>query len=719
MTRTPLAVALLASATHAAPPAPEPQRPEFEAIARRLVESANPYLGTAQIADLQARLDQPGISLVDLIQLNAVLAQELNRLGRSEEAVEHVERAMSYARQRGTVAPDLYRLRGQVYLRQAEIANCVSRHNADCCIFPITGGGIHELREPALQARQSYLDYLGFRRSFHGAWLLNIINMALGEYPDGVPQQYRIPLERYDSAFDPGRFMDVAPQLGLDSLNLCGGCVVDDFTGDGLLDIVTSSYDPETPLELFVNNGDGTFTDRSAESRADDQLGGLNLNAADYDNDGDLDVLVLRGAWLFDDGQIRNSLLRNDDGVFVDVTRDAGLADPARPTQAAAWFDLENDGDLDLFIGNESRAEWEEGTGNYPSQLFRNNGDGTFTDIAAEAGVTNDRYCKGVAAGDYDNDGDMDLYLSNIGQNRLFRNNGDATFTDVAPQLGVTHPEVRSFAPWFFDYDNDGRLDIFVSAYDADIDDIAADALGMKNDASFPRLYRNNPDGTFTDVAVAMGLGHPYLPMGANFGDLDNDGWLDIYLGTGEPGFESLMPNVMLRNDAGNAFQDCTVAGGFGHLQKGHGIAFADIDDDGDQDIFHQLGGFFPGDKFKNALFENPGHDNHALYVKLVGTTSNRQAVGARIAVEIDTPEGPRTIHRAVGSVSSFGGSPLRQEIGLADATAIRSLTVTWPTSDTTQTFTDVPLDALVLVTEGRDTLERRELHPAKLGGNP
>ena len=166
----------------------------------------------------------------------------------------------------------------------------------------------------------------------------------------------------------------------------------------------------------------------------------------------------------------------------------------------------------------------------------------------------------------------------------MYRNNGDGTFTDVAPELGMTEPSRRSFATWFFDYDNDGWLDLLVVSYEGSVADLAAEALGRPHTGARPRLYHNNGDGTFTDKAVELGLNHMYLPMGANFGDLDNDGWLDIYLTTGDPDYQSLMPNVMLRNDAGRRFQNVTTSGGFGHLQKGHGIAFADLDNDGDHD---------------------------------------------------------------------------------------------------------------------------------------
>ncbi|MCH2105515.1 MAG: CRTAC1 family protein, partial [Planctomycetes bacterium] len=503
-----------------------------------------------------------------------------------------------------------------------------------------------------------------------------------------------------------GRFRDIAPALGVDTYNLCGGSVVEDFDGDGDLDIVTSSFDLNAPLTYYRNEGDGSFTDASAAARTDEQLGGLNLITGDYDSDGDADILVLRGAWLLDDGRIRNSLLENDgDGVFTDVTYRAGIALPAAPTQVACWGDYDNDGDLDLFVGNESRMR-TRGDGDYPSQLWRNEGDGTFVDVAEEAGVRNNAFCKGACWGDYDNDGDLDLYLSNIQSNRLLENQGDGTFRGVARRAGVSLSH-RTFATWFFDYDNDGWLDLFVSSYDATIRDVCADYLGQEFDAHAPALFRNRGDGTFEDVAHTHGLNHAWLPMGASFGDLDNDGWLDVYLATGDPNYESLVPNAMLRNDEGRGFQDVTISGGLGHLQKGHGVSFADLDSDGDQDIYHQLGGFYPGDAFHNALFENPGHGNRFLVLELRGVESHASGFGARVELRVKGPRGERSIHRAPGCVSSFGGSPSRLELGLGDAEEVVSLSIRWPVSGKTDTHTEVPMDARVRATEGEGSLVR------------
>jgi hypothetical protein len=492
-----------------------------------------------------------------------------------------------------------------------------------------------------------------------------------------------------------------------------GGGIMDDFDGDGLLDIVSSTIDPCKTMTFHRNDGRGGFEDWTARSGLDRQLGGLNVIHADYDNDGDLDLLVLRGGWFEADGRIRNSLLRNDGGArFVDVTRGAGLADPAYPTQAGNWADYDNDGDLDVYIGNEVDNDGSA----YPSQLFRNNGDGTFSDVADVAGVRNERFTKSVAWGDYDNDGDRDLYVSNIGPNRLYRNNGDGTFTDVAPETGTLRPEGRSFPTWFFDYDNDGWLDLLVADYGAEREQVAAALLGRPTEGGHPLLYHNLGDGRFEEVSETLGLTAPSLPMGSNFGDLDNDGYLDFYVGTGDPDYESIAPNLMYRNDRGRGFQDVTYSGGFGHLQKGHGVAFGDLDQDGDQDIFEQMGGAYPGDAYPSVLYENPGHGNNWVTLLLVGETSNRSAIGTRIRVAVGGPEGRREIHLVAGSGGPFGGSSLQQEIGLGRASLIEEIELFWPASGLRQRFTSAEPNRVYEIREGRQTLTPIAREAFKLG---
>jgi hypothetical protein len=226
--------------------------------------------------------------------------------------------------------------------------------------------------------------------------------------------------------------------------------------------------------------------------------------------------------------------------------------------------------------------------------------------------------------------------------------------------------------------------------------------------AEHPRLYHNRGDGTFADVATETGLDRVILPMGANFGDLDNDGWLDAYFGTGMPDLRAILPNRMFRNAGGQRFQDVTTAGGFGTLQKGHGISFADFDHDGDQDIYQVLGAAFEGDVYRNALLENPGHGHHWLTLFVQGTRANRDGIGARIQVRVVTGAGPaRDIYATVGSGGSFGSSPLRQELGLGNAMAIEFVEVTWPGDSVRQRFAGLEVDRAYRLIEGEQASQR------------
>ena len=444
-------------------------------------------------------------------------------------------------------------------------------------------------------------------------------------------------------------------------------------------------------------------------------VGGLNLVHADYDNDGWLDVLVLRGAWL-NEGHPNSLLHNNGDGTFEDVTEESGLFAPS-PTQTAAWGDYDNDGWLDLFIGTET----VQGT-TYPSQLFHNNGDGTFTDVAADAGVAVVGFVKGVVWGDYDNDGRLDLYVTRLlaeQPNRLFHNewaaeNGTWSFRDVAAEAGVAGPPV-SFPTWFFDYDNDGWLDLFVAGFRGTLGDVTSEYLGRPHGGQLPRLYRNRGDGTFSDVTRAARVDKIMWAMGSNYGDLDNDGFLDFYVGTGDPDFRAIVPNRMFRNAGGEFFQDVTASGGFGQIQKGHGVAFGDIDADGDQDIYQVLGGAYEGDTFQNALFLNPGHGNNWVTLRLQGVTSNRFAIGARIRMTVTTPTGDRDIHATVSSGGSFGGSSLQQEIGLGQATVIRTLAITWPVTGSTDVYADLDVNRAYGIREGDPTPTPVTLEPFDL----
>jgi hypothetical protein len=206
--------------------------------------------------------------------------------------------------------------------------------------------------------------------------------------------------------------------------------------------------------------------------------------------------------------------------------------------------------------------------------------------------------------------------------------------------------------------------------------------------------------------------------MGSNFGDFDNDGWLDLYLGTGDPDLGRLIPNRAFRNAEGRFFQDVTTSTGLGHLQKGHSVAFADLDNDGDQDLYEVMGGAFEADHFRNALYENPGHGHHFVALQLEGVRANRSAIGARLRLDVRTAGGSRrSLYRTVSNGGSFGGSPLRQEIGLGDAAAIERAVITWPSGGPPQTVTGLEVDRRYVVREGTDTPRPLALRPVRLGG--
>jgi len=610
--------------------------------------------------------------------------------------------------------------KGIAFFRLGEQENCLATHNADSCVFPLKPKAYHLLPRGSRGAIAMFNAHLAEHpNDFSTRWLLNLAHMTLGEYPEKVNPQYLIPPEKFASEYDLPRFPDVSDGLGIDANDLAGGCIADDFDNDGLYDLVISAWDLKGQLRFFRNNGNGTFTDRTSEAGLVGMVGSLNIQQTDYNNDGLLDIWALRGAWLGKAGKIPNSLLRNNgDGTFTDVTEEAGLLS-FHPTQASRWFDYDGDGWLDVFIGNESTdpkdPQWCE--------LFRNNRNGTFTECAKASGISVAEFVKGVACADYDNDGRPDLFLSVRGQRPkiLLHNDGPDSsgqwrFSNVAAKAGV-HTRLLSFATFFFDYDNDGWEDLFVSGYYVQngVGDIAADYLGLPNKGEKPKLYRNNRDGTFKDVTVEARLNRICHTMGHNYGDLDNDGWLDFYCGTGDPDFRTLIPNRMFRNANGKLFQDVTTATGTGHIQKGHGVSFADFDDDGDQDVYSALGGAYSGDFARNALFMNPGASNRWLKLKLVGVKANRPGIGARINVTLQTPAGPRELHRVVSSGGNFGSNPLRQEIGLGDATAITAVDIRWPGSDTRQTLTGLELNRSYEIREGNPVAVALKLHPVDL----
>ena len=601
------------------------------------------------------------------------------------------------------------------HLRNGEQSNCITNHGKEMCVFPIKNGGIHTIINGSKQAIKQYEEILSKNpEDNESRWLLNIAYMTLGRYPDDVPKAFLIPNLGMHDDVQVKPFQDMAMDLGLDANDQAGGVILDDFDNDGYIDIVTSSWDiTRDHMHYFKNNGNGTFIDLSEKSRLSKFSGGLNIVQTDYNNDGFKDIFVPRGAWLVGIyGEQPNSLLRNNgDGTFTDVTIDAGLLS-FHPTQAVTWNDFNNDGWLDLFIGNETGGMKE-----HPCELYMNNKNGTFTEVAAKAHCNIITFVKGVNSGDFDNDGLKDIFISSLlGNSVLLKNkgikNGTISFEDVTVKAGLADEHHGTFSTWFWDYDNDGWLDIFVADYTIRKSlavYAAAENLGTPEKfTGQPFLYHNNHDGTFTNVTKAANLNKTAFAMGSNFGDIDNDGFLDMYLGTGNPLYESLVPNKMFKNMGNGKFADVTTSAQVGSLQKGHGVAFADMDNDGDQDIYIEMGGAYIGDAYPNSFFQNPGQsDNNWLSLNLVGTKSNKAAIGTKLKVTFKDNGVTRSIYRDVNSGSSFGSSPLKRELGVGHAKTIDEIEIKWHGSGLVQTFKNVPVNQTLKITEGKNALEK------------
>lgn len=591
------------------------------------------------------------------------------------------------------------------YMRKGELENCAASHNAESCIIPIQGGGIHKLTAGSQQAIELYKTILAkFPDDLQSRYLLNIAYMTLGKYPAEVPQQWLIDA----GIFTPGKtsniiFKDVAEKKGVDMNGISGGCVVEDLDNDGLLDIMASSYGLNDQVRYMHQQKDGSFKTETASSGLVGITGALNLIHADYNNDGFADIIALRGGWWGKKATFPFSLIKNNgNNTFEDVTIETGLYSPG-PTQTASWGDFNNDGWIDLFVAHE----------NLPCQLYINR-NGKFTDVSEKYGLNFTAYVKGCVWGDINNDGYPDLFISTLNSfNKLFLNKpgavkGERMFEDISKTAGVEEP-LSSFPAWFFDFDNDGYQDIFVSGYDKKyFDDVGGETaramLGLPALGEKPRLYHNNGNNTFTDVSGAYEANHVNYAMGCNFGDIDNDGWLDYYLGTGAPPYTSIVPNKLYRNVAGKKFEDITYATNTGHIQKGHGVAFADIDNDGDQDIYEVAGGAVEGDHFRNILFENNSvTGNHWLKLKLEGVQSNRAAIGSQVRIKAKFADGSfQNFYHVVSTGGSFGSNPLTISAGLGKAISIEEIEIKWPDGKyTAEMIKKVRLDTLVKIKEG------------------
>lgn len=613
---------------------------------------------------------------------------------------------------------------GICYLRLAEQNNCLNYHSAESCIVPLRGGGIHTEKKPATRARDTYLNLRQLQPdNLEIQWLLNIAYMALGEYPAGVPPDILVPMSEFSDFSD---MSNIGGNLGVDVNDLSGSVIADDFTNNGYLDLLVSSWGRYGSIQFFANEGENGFIDRTKEYGLDSVYGGLNIKQADFNNDGWMDFVILRGGWKPDLewGIPPNSLFQNNgDGSFSDVTLKAGIYS-RKPTQTAVWLDYNLDGNIDLFIANETTKSSRQ---SFPCELFENQGDGTFVDVASQLQVDRVGYFKGAVSGDINNDGRPDLFLSNLdGGNVLLENtlsDENIIFEDITAEAGVELPRA-AFPAWFFDYNQDGFEDIYIATFDSTAfknqsGEFASSMLGGKVACEPNYLYENQRDLTFKNVASAKFDFHALSTMGCNVGDISNSGFPDFYLGTGAPDFRAIVPNRLFVNDNGNKFHDATFATHTGHIQKGHGVAFADFNNNGNQDIYAVMGGAFSGDVFHNALYENTQASGNWIKFKLVGKKSNRAAIGAKIKAVGTNGDGKKMIRYAsVTSGSSFGGNPTEVHLGIENMEIIDRVEVSWPhVKAAVDTIMNLSVNSRYIIEEGgkfREIIQPSFSYPIK-----
>jgi RNA polymerase sigma factor (sigma-70 family) len=450
-----------------------------------------------------------------------------------------------------------------------------------------------------------------------------------------------------------------------------------DYDNDGDLDLYVTHggwQNLEMEADVFYrNNGDGTFTDVTAEAGLDKNNGdGKHAGFLDYDNDGYMDLYVSDWNWEDDDGGRIILYHNNGDGTFTDETRDAGIEDMVHNYSWSSTFaDFDNDGDLDIYVA----VGWGSNI------FYENEGDGQFTDATKKAGLGDTGGALNMASGDYDNDGDVDIFVSNatgLGNEPVvfYRNNADGTFTDVAKEAGVSE-ERNGRAVAFFDYDNDGDLDICVG--------------GVTGTPT--RLYRNNGDGTFTDVTRESGVS-PGSAERLTVGDYDNDGYMDV--------FTMNSRNKLYHNNGDGTFTEVAGEARVSASPGLGGCSFADYDGDGDLDLYVlSLRGY-------DALYRNDGNDNHWLQIRLVGTETNRDGVGARVVVKAGELSMTREINPGCGG----SRHSLTAHFGLGKNTQADSVEIRWPSGPVIgeggkavpgriEVFENVPADRFIMIEEG------------------
>ncbi len=658
---------------------------------------------------IKARLDKEKDPTKQL-NLTIEYATELLKSGDAKQSTEVYQKVLDFVVQNklpldSASKRNLLSSVGIAYMRLGEIQNCVQNHNQHSCYIPIKGDGVHQLPYGSREAIKIYEQILKeFPKDLETQYLLNLAYMTLGEYPDKVPSAFRIDPSWYKSKVNIEPFQDIAPDLGLNRNSHAGGVIMDDFTNDGWQDIIITDWNPHSPLIFYVNNGDGSFTDQTKNYNLDGYMSGLNLNQVDFNNDGWLDIFIMRGAWFSTEGDIPPTLLMNTGkGKFVDVTIKAGIT-KVGATQTSAWTDIDLDGWIDLVVAHESLPQkYERGI-----DVYLNKKDGTFAYVSSEYGLNRNSFFKGVVATYANNDKYPDLYFSSLGEGTFLYLNqgamGQKGFVQAGPSSNIGQPQ-RCFPSWSFDYDNDGNEDLFTSSYTNDGTPAlhwVLSHMGKADPGLLPKLFHNKGNAVYEEVGQKMGLTEIAFTMGCNFGDINTDGYLDFYLSTGNPAYQSVVPNKMYLNMDGKKFEDVSYSGGFANIQKGHGVAFGDPDHDGDEDMYVVIGGAYDGDSFFNCFYENPNeHNNNWVVLKLTGKSANRAAIGARVAISVQEGGKERKIYRMVSSGASFGANSLNLEVGLRKATTINNVTVQWPCKDCPdQVFTGLEINKAYLLTQ-------------------
>lgn len=445
-------------------------------------------------------------------------------------------------------------------------------------------------------------------------------------------------------------FTDVTDEAGVGDINYGVGVAWGDFNRDGLLDLYLVNLGQGNVL--YLNNGDGTFEDITTQAGVADSGDGVGCAWGDYDNDGLLDLFVSNRP-----GSDR--LYRNQgDTTFVDKAPEFGMSDPYGWGESVVWGDYDNDGYIDLYKMRMLQS----------NILYRNLNGEDFEDVTYFAGVGHSGPGEGAAWCDYDSDGDLDLFATNTsGYNILYRNNGDGTFTDYTDSAGIRESGSSYGCAWG-DYDNDGDFDLYVG----------------RNGNN--RLYRNNGDGTFDDVSSEAGVDYSGWTVGVTWGDYDNDGWLDMHLAIHQG------DDVLYRNLGNGTFEDVTDQAGVHNFREGRGNIWGDFNNDGFLDLY-----VANQPSAHNVLFENNGNDNNFLHLMLVGTESNKDGIGSKVVCV----SGNLRMTAQVDGGSGFASqNSLPVEFGLGNNTLVDSLYIYWP-SGAVNTLTNLQGDQFLHIVEG------------------